>query len=282
VADAKKPARKTQASARATSSSGRAKTRASGKSGSSGASGTTRKKSSTQPKKSPPEICFVISPFGGWHDDYHRDIFCPAIKQAGLEPARADDLFRSSNIVHDIWHLVATARVLLADLTGKNPNVFYELGLAHAARKPVLLLTQSMDDVPFDLRALRVITYDVEHPAWGDVLRDNIKQGLKEMLESPERSVLPTFLLEEPGKQPKVTEEEARLIGLQQQVDGLRSELRASSRPSGRRSRIDADEARTEIARLVQLDAPDRVIVELLTDKGAPNKWVRDRIAELR
>src|ERR1700709_196583 len=110
--------------------------------------------------------CFVISPFGGWHDDYYSEIFCPAIKAAGLDPVRADDLFRSSNIVHDIWHLVLSSRVLLADLTGKNPNVFYELGLAHAARKPVLLMTQSMEDVPFDLRALRVITYDVEHPAW--------------------------------------------------------------------------------------------------------------------
>jgi len=47
--------------------------------------------------------------------------------------------------------------VLLADLTGKNPNVFYELGLAHALAKPVILIAETLDDIPFDLRALRVI-----------------------------------------------------------------------------------------------------------------------------
>jgi hypothetical protein len=82
---------------------------------------------SGKPRKRKRDSCFVISPFGGWHDEYHREIFCAAIKAAGLEPARADDLFRSSNIVHDIWHLVSSSRVMLADLTGKNPNVFYEL-----------------------------------------------------------------------------------------------------------------------------------------------------------
>ena len=61
--------------------------------------------------------------------------------------------------------------MMLADLTGKNANVLYELGLAHAIDKPVVLLSQSMDDVPFDLRALRVITYDVAHPGWGGLLR---------------------------------------------------------------------------------------------------------------
>src|SRR5687767_11023774 len=60
----------------------------------------------TAKRKKKEDVCFVLSPFGGWHDDYHRDIFCSAINAAGLEPARADDLFRSSNIVHDIWHLV--------------------------------------------------------------------------------------------------------------------------------------------------------------------------------
>ena len=71
-------------------------------------------------------------PFGGWLDDYYQDIYCPAINAAGLEPHRADDLFRPSTIVTDIWVYTKKARLILADLSGKNPNVFYELGLAHA------------------------------------------------------------------------------------------------------------------------------------------------------
>jgi len=225
--------------------------------------------------------CFVISPFGGWHDDYYSEIFCPAIKAAGLDPVRADDLFRSSNIVHDIWHLVLSSRVLLADLTGKNPNVFYELGLAHAARKPVLLMTQSMEDVPFDLRALRVITYDVEHPAWGGVLRDSIKQGLKEILESPENSVLPTFLVEAPDDQTHVSEEDAHLIGLQQQIDSLRSEVRSVRSPaSSTRRQLDltAAEAEELIGHFLNKGMPNEAITDRLVRLGAPKSWVRQEL----
>jgi hypothetical protein len=224
--------------------------------------------------------CFVISPFGGWHDDYHREIFCSAIESAGLEPTRADDLFRSSNIVHDIWHFVSSSRVMLADLTGKNPNVFYELGLAHAARKPVLLVTQTMDDVPFDLRALRVITYDVQHPSWGDLLRENIETGLRETLKAPEGSVLPTFLLESPTGQTKVSRDEKRFLELQQQMESLRSQVRTLGRARSRPSRpeIEEDEAKDMIRRYVDRGAPEMFIMDRLTALGVPSSWARREI----
>jgi hypothetical protein len=238
-------------------------------------------KASTNGKARAKDVCFVISPFGGWHDEYHREIFCAAIKSAGLEPVRADDLFRSSNIVHDIWHLVTTSRVLLADLTGKNPNVFYELGLAHAARKPVLLLTQSMDDVPFDLRALRVITYDVEHPAWGRLLGDSIKSGLQETMESPERSVLPTFLVETPDQQPTVTQDERRFLDLQQQLDSLRAEMRGGI-DRGYKAIRDPEEARALIRRSLVSGMAHSEIISFLTDRGVPSSWTKNAIAEAR
>ncbi|HEX3745946.1 MAG TPA: hypothetical protein VHW09_18520 [Bryobacteraceae bacterium] len=90
------------------------------------------------PNPKPKDICFVIMPFGGWLDDYYKAIYRPAIEAANLEPHRADDLFRPSTIVNDIWAYTRKAKLLLADLTGKNPNVFYELGLAHALAKPVV------------------------------------------------------------------------------------------------------------------------------------------------
>lgn len=104
--------------------------------------------------------CFVIMPFGGWFDKYYIDIYIPAIEAAGFEAKRAEDLYRLGNIVNDIWAYTKEATVLLADLTNKNPNVFYELRLAHAITKPAVLITASMEDVPFDLRSLRVIDYD--------------------------------------------------------------------------------------------------------------------------
>src|SRR2546425_1604261 len=113
------------------------------------------------------EICFIICPFGGWHDAYSKEIFYPAVEEAGLQARRADDIYGPSSIVGDIWQFVRRARVVLADLTGRNPNVLYELGLAHAVQRPVVMVTQSMDDIPFDIRALRVIEYDLQAPDWG-------------------------------------------------------------------------------------------------------------------
>ena len=56
--------------------------------------------------------------------------------------------------------LIWRSRVVLADLSGKNPNVFYEVGIAHSLGRRTILVAQSMDDVPFDLRALRVLHYE--------------------------------------------------------------------------------------------------------------------------
>ena len=62
--------------------------------------------------------------------------------------------------MRDIWSAIHAARVVVADCTGRNPNVFYEIGLAHAIGRQTILIAQSLRDVPFDLRSLRVIIYD--------------------------------------------------------------------------------------------------------------------------
>ena len=98
-----------------------------------------------------------MMPFGEWFDKYYKTIYIPAIKEAGLEPLRSDELFSTGTVVEQIWEQVSKAPVLLADLSGKNANVFYELELAHAARKPVVFTANTIDDVPFDLRHLRVM-----------------------------------------------------------------------------------------------------------------------------
>jgi hypothetical protein len=82
------------------------------------------------------------------------------VKRTGLQCERADEIRGPNLISWDIWERVNRARFLVAELTDQNPNVFYELGLAHAISKDVILLTQSMDFVPFDLKALRCICYE--------------------------------------------------------------------------------------------------------------------------
>jgi len=92
--------------------------------------------------------CFAMMPFGQPFDRYYLNIFVPAITAAGLKPLRADSIFSSSTIMADVWRCTRQAVVVLADVTGKNPNVVYELGLAHAAGKPVVIVTNSLEDCP--------------------------------------------------------------------------------------------------------------------------------------
>jgi hypothetical protein len=135
------------------------------------------------------DTCFVMMPFGEWFDLYYQDLYVPAIREAGFEPVRADELFSTGSVVEQIWEQITKAKIVLADLTDKNPNVFYELGLAHAAIKPVIFVSSKLDDIPFDLRHLRVIIYEVREPNWGDKLKKNISDYLRNANKEPEKSI---------------------------------------------------------------------------------------------
>jgi hypothetical protein len=135
------------------------------------------------------DTCFVMMPFGDWFDRYYQEIYVPAIKEAGFEPVRADELFTTGSVVEQIWEQIEKAKLLLADLSGKNANVFYELGLAHAAKKPVIFTAAVVDDVPFDLRHLRVIIYDIREPEWAPRLRKSIADYLRNATKDPGKSI---------------------------------------------------------------------------------------------
>lgn len=82
-----------------------------------------------------------------------------AAAEAGMRCQRADDIWKNEHILDDVLELIWTARVVVADLTDKNANVFYETGIAHTIGRDVVLTTQSIDHVPFDLRSIRALTY---------------------------------------------------------------------------------------------------------------------------
>lgn len=86
-----------------------------------------------------------------------------AIQQAGaaceLLTRRADEIWEAPGIIQDVVSLIDRARIVVCDLTARNPNVFYEAGIAHTLGREVIIITQSEHDVPFDLRHLRHIRY---------------------------------------------------------------------------------------------------------------------------
>ena len=139
---------------------------------------------------SPSDSCFVMQPFAGAVGAYYESIFKPAIQKAGLRPVRADDeIFATGKIIDQVWRGIGEAKVLVAELTGRNPNVFYELGLAHALQKPVVLVSSNEQDVPFDLQHIRVIFYNCEDPFWGEKLIDKIAENIVSALRNPEEAI---------------------------------------------------------------------------------------------
>ena len=102
---------------------------------------------------------FVLMPFREELRSVYDDHIAPVATTKGLTCARADDLFGAESIVSEVWSCIRNAKIVIADCTGRNPNVFYEIGMAHTVGVPVILLSQSIDDVPLDLRHERVIVY---------------------------------------------------------------------------------------------------------------------------
>jgi hypothetical protein len=106
--------------------------------------------------------CFVVMPFARKFDEVYT-----AIKSALEVPEldfichRADKVVRGGEVMTDVLHDLAEAELVIVDLTGKNANVFYELGIAHTVRcaESVLLITQSMKHVPFDVQHYRCIEF---------------------------------------------------------------------------------------------------------------------------
>lgn len=136
------------------------------------------------------DSCFVMQPFAAPLGDYYEKIYRPAIEKAGLKPVRADaDIFGTGKIMDQVWDGINAAKVLVAELTSRNPNVFYELGLAHASKKPVVLISAREDDVPFDLQHIRVIYYDVNDPFWGTKLIEKVAENILSAINNPEEAV---------------------------------------------------------------------------------------------
>lgn len=136
------------------------------------------------------DTCFVMQPFAPPLGDYYEKIYKPAIEKAGMKPVRADaEIFATGKIMDQVWQGINAAKVLVAELTTRNPNVFYELGLAHALRKPVVLISAKEEDVPFDLQHIRVIYYDMHDPFWGSKLMEKVAENILSAVRNPEEAI---------------------------------------------------------------------------------------------
>ena len=121
---------------------------------------------------------FMAMPFAPDFDEIYEYHIKRAVIDSGYSIKRGDDFFSKRSIISDVWSGINAAEVIIAECTGRNPNVFYELGIAHALNKATIMLAQDIDDVPFDIRHLRVIVYENSIPS-----RDSLEKRLVEALE---------------------------------------------------------------------------------------------------
>ncbi|MCX6164793.1 MAG: hypothetical protein NTU73_08055 [Ignavibacteriae bacterium] len=109
---------------------------------------------------SPKFFCFVLMPFTTDFDDIYNYGIKESCKEAETYCERVDEQIFQETILERIYNQIAKADLIIADMTGRNPNVFYEVGYAHALNKPTILLTQNSEDIPFDLKHFPHIVYD--------------------------------------------------------------------------------------------------------------------------
>lgn len=104
------------------------------------------------------DLISVMMPFANNFDGAYETIKNTA-KNTGLNCLRADNIWENDSVIQDVVSLICRSKIVVCDCTGKNANVFYEAGIAHSLGKDVILITQSDEDIPFDLKHLRYILY---------------------------------------------------------------------------------------------------------------------------
>jgi len=124
-------------------------------------------------------LCFVIMPFSAEYDVVYHQLIKPAAETSGLKVLRADDIYSPGVITEQIRAAIHQSRICIADVSGKNPNVLYEVGIAHTLDKTTILLSQSVEQIPFDLRAFRVVLYDMKKIKRA---RENLVSAIQEIL----------------------------------------------------------------------------------------------------
>ena len=124
-------------------------------------------------------LCFVLMPFDEKHFVVYEEAIEFAARRAGLRTLHAGEIFGTREVMEDIWESISSSRLIVADVTGRNPNVFYELGIAHTLGKECIVITQDAKDVPFDISSRRYIKYEPEKLA---SLRERLEKTIKAVL----------------------------------------------------------------------------------------------------
>ena len=122
---------------------------------------------------------FVVMEYSSPYNELYNKVIKPAALEFDIEAFRADDTYGPGIIISDIIREINESAIIIAEITPTNPNVYYELGYAHALKKPTILIAKNKTDLPFDVSPFRTLFYT-------DTIegREKIENGLKKHLEA--------------------------------------------------------------------------------------------------
>jgi hypothetical protein len=133
------------------------------------------------PGKPEPDLVSVMMPFGAAFSKTYTTIKA-ACEANELRCQRADDIWDQPEVIQDVFSLIYRSRVVVCDFTGRNPNVFYEAGIAHTLGKTVIPIVQNAEDIPFDLRHFRYIKY-LDNSEGRESLNKELSRKLKSLVQ---------------------------------------------------------------------------------------------------
>jgi len=186
-------------------------------------------------KKNNKKICFIIAPIGDLGSDIRKrsdDILDymikPVTKEFGYETIRADEIPEPGIITSQVILQVKNADLVIADLTGKNPNVFYELAVRHSIGKPVIQIIKSTDSIPFDVLPMRTIRFEWTYLKNTEQFKNELRKQIETIEKNPGKAESPiseAISLEDLNKSKNpLNKNITRIISMLQEIQfGLRT-----------------------------------------------------------
>lgn len=138
------------------------------------------------------KICFVIAPIGKPESDTRKrsdqvlqHIIRPAVESCGYKAVRADEIDEPGIITNQIIRHVIDDPLVIADLTEQNANVFYELAIRHVTCKPLVQIIDKVEDIPFDIGAMRTIQVEHQNPESVEEAKTKIRKQIQSLAANP-------------------------------------------------------------------------------------------------
>ena len=181
------------------------------------------------------KTCFVISPIGSSGTDVRNRadklfdyMIDPTVEEYGYEAKRSDHIDEPGIITSQIIEEIVESELVVADLTGSNANVFYELALRHAIQKPCIQLIDANESIPFDVSATRVIQFDIDDIESVEDAKDEIRNQIESLDDDDTRVDTPISVAMDLKRLKESTDPDERsLAEIIDEMGGIRKEIQS-------------------------------------------------------